>query len=406
MKKTIKDIEVGGKRVLLRVDFNVPIENHKVADDTRLQASLPTIRYLIERGAMVMMLSHLGHQSGYVVEDLRMDPVAERLSELLQMPVAKINNCVGPEVADAVKSMLPGQVIFLENVRFHPGEMINEPHFARRLAENADIYVDDAFATIHRIHASIVGIAQYLPSVAGLLVEKEMSNLRLVQKAIQPPVVAVLGGDRLTDKTHFLDDYLGQGNHILLGGVLANTFLKAKGLEVGKSMVETEILGLARQILIDSHGLIDLPKDVVITDSLKEHTKHQVVACNHVPSTAHIVDIGPATIQHYNQILGSARTLIWNGTMGQVEVPPFKTGTDAIARKIASLSESNTIVGGGNTLSAVKRLGLEGHINHLSTGGASMLLVLANKPLPGLLALLNKDESQPIGVNPKPAQDS
>lgn len=405
MKKTVRDLEVNGKRVLVRVDFNVPIENHKVTDDTRLQASLPTIRHLIEHGAKVLLLSHLGHQSGYVVEDLRMNPVAERLSEILQMPVAKLNNCIGPDVAEAVKTMQPGQVTFLENVRFHPGEMVNDPHFAKRLADNAEIYVDDAFATIHRIHASIVEITQFLPSVAGLLVVEEIHHLRQVQKIIQPPVVAVLGGDRLTDKTHFLDEFLERGTRILLGGVLANTFLKAKGLEVGRSVVETEILGLARQILIDSHGLLDLPKDVVITDSLKDHTKHQVVAANHVPSNAYIVDIGPGTIQHYNQVLNAARTVIWNGTLGQVEVPTFKVGTEAIARKIAGLQESISIVGGGNTQSTINRLGLASHIDHLSTGGAAMLLVLANKPLPGISVLLD-EESQPIGEHTKPAQDS
>lgn len=403
-KKTIRDVEVEGKRVLVRVDFNVPIENQKVIDDTRLQASLPTIRYLIEHHARVIILSHLGHRSGYVMEELRMNPVAERLAELLQKPVYKVNNCIGPEVGEAVQAMQPGDVIFLENVRFHPGEMVNDLHFAQRLAEFADLYVDDAFASMHRIHASIVGITNFIPSVAGLLVEKEMQGLRQVQKAIQPPIVVVLGGIRLEDKAHFIDENIEKGNHILMGGVLATTFLRAKGIDIGQTIVEAELLSLARQMLVDSHGLIELPKDLIVTPSLSEPAQRQHVAVGHIPSDSFVVDIGSQTVQRYSQILASARTIVWNGTMGAAEFPHYSAGTDAIARKIASVSEAVKIAGGGNTVAAIRRLGLEDRFNHLSTGGASFLLALANKPLPGLMALQDKQENQPPDIHSHPTQ--
>lgn len=399
MKKTIKDVELAGKRVLLRVDFNVLIENQKIVDDTRIQAALPTIRYLIEHQARVMILSHLGRRSGFVVEELRMNPVAERLAELLQMPVEKLNNCIGPEVREAAKNMQPGQVIFLENVRFHPGEMVNDLHFAQHLAEFADLYVDDAFASLHRIHASIVGVTRFIPSVAGLLVESEMLGLRQIQKAIQPPVVVILGGARLTDKTHFIDENIERGNRVLVGGVLANTFLKAKGVEVGQSVVEKEILGLAQQLFIDSNGMIELPKDLVQAEAVNAEAKHQTVPANHVSPSEYIVDIGPTTVQRYSQVLGLAKTVIWNGTLGVAEIAPFSAGTDAIARKIASLTDTVTIAGGGSTLTTIRRLGLNDQFNHLSTGGSPFLLALANKPLPGLMALQDKDESQSVSAN-------
>src|SRR5512133_3414813 len=268
LKKTIKDVDVSEKRVLVRVDFNVPIQDGKIIDDTRIRAALPTIQYLIQHRARVILLTHLGRPDGFVVENLRTNPLAAHLANLLGAPVAKVNNCIGPEVQDAVKAMEPGQVLLLENVRFHPGEMVNDPHFAAQLASNADLFVNDAFATIHRNHASMVAITQYLPAVAGLLVESELEGLHRIKASIHPPIMSLLGGIRMVDKARFIDDQLDRGNRILLGGVLANTFLKAKGISIGQSQIEPNLLGLTREFLAASPRQIDLPSDVIVAENL------------------------------------------------------------------------------------------------------------------------------------------
>ncbi len=390
MKATVKDLQVEHQRVLVRVDFNVPMENGLIMDDSRIRASLPTIQYLIQQKARVILLSHLDRPNGFVVEEQRMNPVADRLANLLHQPVGKVNNCIGPEVHEAVKGLEPGQVILLENVRFHPGEVVNDAHFASRLASAADVYVDDAFASAHRNHASTVGITRYLPAVAGLLMESELLNLQRVKNAIRQPFISVLGGARLVDKVHYIDDNLQLGNRILLGGILANTFLRAKELETGQSNVEGAVIGLARSILADYSNLLELPSDVVVADALSDRAKKRVVSVNRVQETDCIVDIGPATVEKYSQILNKANTIIWNGPLGAVEFLAFRKGTVAIARSIAAVEGALKVAGGGDTLAVLGQENLSEKMDAISTGGASFLDALGNKQLPGVAALLNK----------------
>ena len=406
MKKTIRDVDVTNKRVLVRVDYNVPMDRDTILDDTRIRASLPTIRYLVERRAKVIIITHIGRPSGFVVEELRTDQIAARLSNLLRMPVSKVNNCIGPEVHSAVKAMEPGQVLLLENVRFHPGEVVTDMRFAARLASFADIFVNDAFATAHRTQASTVGVARYLPAVAGLLLENELAGLRKVRKMIQPPVVVLLGGARLVDKARFIDDHLERGNPILLGGLLANSFLKAKGVDTGQSQSEIEVLGLARTLLAENPTLLYLPTDVVVADGLSERAKTRVVAVNRIPPAHFIVDIGPETVSRYSQMMDTARTVIWNGPMGVSEILSFSAGTDALARKISGLANAAKIAGGGETIAVLDRLGLAGAVDYLSTGGAAFLDALETGTLPAIDVLENlpgemEDEPPAAGTTPK-----
>lgn len=392
MKKTIRDVDVAEKRVLVRVDFNVHLEDSRIVDDTRIRESLPTIRYLIDHRARVMILSHLGRPAGFVVEKLRMNPVAQRLAELLDQPVAKVNNCIGPEVQEAVKNLLPGQVLFLENVRFHPGEMVNDAHFAARLASSAELFVNDAFATANRAHASTVGITRYLPAVAGLLMEKELLGLRDVLQRIQRPVYILLGGKSLVDKARFINDTLNRGALVLFGGVLANTMLHAQGLATGQSQVETEAITLAREFLAGFSKQIGLPTDVVISDSPFQHSKKRVVSAARIPPAGYIVDIGPETIARYSKTLANAGTIIWNGIMGTVEASDISEGTQNLATKIANQEGVLKLVGGGETKIVLDHLGLTGSFDYISTGGAAFLDGLNDKTLPAVLVLLNKED--------------
>lgn len=408
MKKTIRDVDVTNKRVLIRVDFNVPmseirpssaVTDHNIVDDARIHATIPTIQYLIEHGAKCLILTHLGRPSGYVIENLRTDPVATRLADLMRVPVTKVNNCIGPEVQEAVKRMEAGEVLFLENVRFHPGEMVNDARFAARLAENADLFVNDAFGSAHRVHASTLGITRYLPSVAGLLMEAEIQGLTSVRARIKTPLVALLGGFRLVDKAHFIDDQLERGNRVLLGGALANTFLRASGYETGTSDVEVELLTLARGLLAQYGDLIALPQDVVITDTSASQSKPRTLPANRVPPSGCIVDIGPATVAHFSRILEQAGTIVWNGPMGAVEDEPFRHGTHALAQRIANLAHVIKIVGGGDTLAVVDMLGLDTKFDYISTGGASFLETLERGSLPAIAAL--QDRQPQASVQPK-----
>ncbi len=392
MKKSVKDIEVSGKRVLLRVDFNVPIQDGQIIDDARIRASLPTIRYLIGQQARVIILSHLGRPNGYVVENLRMNPIAARLADLLRQPVAKVNNCIGPEVVEAVKAMQPGQVLFLENVRFHPGEVVNDTHFAAQLASFTDVVVNDAFSLAHRIQASTVGITRYRPAVAGMLMESELKELLRIRNNLRPPVVVLLGGIRLADKSHFIDDCLEQDYQVLMGGVLANTFLRAKGLETGLSRIENQVMGLARGFLVSRSSYIELPVDVVIVDALNEQARRRVVNIRHIPRTTYIVDIGPSTIDRYSQIIENAGTIIWNGPLGLVGFPSFSKGTDALARKIASLESTFKIAAGGDTKITLDRLDLAGQFDYISTGGAAFLDALGSEALPAVKVLVDEEK--------------
>jgi len=388
-KKTVKDINVTGKRVLVRVDFNVPLAEGKVADDTRLRAALPTIQYLLDQGAKVILMSHLGRPKGKVVEELRMDPVAERLSELLGRPVRKLDDCVGDAVKAAVAEMRPGDVILLENTRFHPEERKNDPQFAKKLAELADVFVNDAFGTAHRAHASTVGVAQYLPAVAGLLMEKELNFLGKALESPEHPFVALLGGAKISDKIGVIENLLTRVDALLIGGGMANTFLKAQGYEVGQSLVEDESLGVAKELLERAGEKLALPVDAVVADRFAADAASKAVSVDEVPPDWRILDIGPRTVELFKEKLAEARTVVWNGPLGVFEFPKFAAGTEAIARFLADL-EATTIIGGGDVVAAVRRAGVADRITHVSTGGGAALEFLEGKELPGVAALLDK----------------
>ncbi len=405
-KQTVRDIDVQDRRVLVRVDFNVPLtretrpsldpadsaetSSQAVADDTRIQAALPTIQYLLDRKATLILASHLGRPKGQVVDDLRMDPVARRLSELLDRPVLKLDDCVGPEVEAAVAAAGPGDVLLLENTRFHPEEKENDPAFARQLAGLADLYVNDAFGSAHRAHASTEGVAQYLPAVAGLLMEKELAFLGSALASPQQPFVAILGGAKISDKIGVIENLLGQVDALLIGGGMANTFLKADGYEVAESLVEDSSLETARDLIERAGNKLVLPVDVTVADRFEANAFSQVVTVNDVPPGWRILDIGPRTLEMFHERLMDARTVVWNGPMGVFEFPKFATGTEAVARMLAALPEATTIIGGGDSAAAVKRTGLAGEMSHISTGGGASLEFLEGKPLPGVAVLLDK----------------
>ncbi len=385
-KKTIKDVDVEGKRVLVRVDFNVPLEEGRVADDTRIQAALPTIRYLLERGAKVILMSHLGRPKGVVKEELRMAPVAERLAELLGAPVATATDCVGDEVKAAVEKLKPGGILLLENLRFHAEETANDPTFARQLASLADLYVNDAFGTAHRAHASTEGVAHHLPAVAGFLMERELDFLGRALERPEHPFMAILGGAKISDKIGVIENLLSRVETLLIGGGMANTFFKAQGCEVGESLVEDGSLDIAREILERASDKLVLPVDAIVADRFEAEAQSQIVAVDAVPAGWRILDIGPKTVELFKRKLTGARTVVWNGPMGVFEFPRFATGTTAIAQTLADL-EATTIIGGGDSAAAVKQAGLTEKMTHISTGGGASLDFLEGKELPGVTAL-------------------
>ena len=390
-KKTVRDISVKGKRVLVRVDFNVPLKNGEVADDTRIRAVLPTIQYLLEQGSAVVLMSHLGRPKGLVQEDLRLDPVGRRLSELLGQEVVKVDDCVGPEVERATKSLQPGQVLLLENLRFHPEEEENDQGFARQLASLADVYVNDAFGTAHRAHASTTGVTEYLPSVAGLLMERELQMLGDALANPTRPFVAVLGGAKVSDKIGVIRNLLSKVDLLLVGGGMANTFLKAQGHQVGESLVEDDSLALAKDILAQAGGKLVLPVDVVVADAFAEDANTQTVGVEQVPPGWRILDIGPRTVGLFEDRLRSAGTVVWNGPMGVFEFPRFAAGTMALASSLAS-APATTIVGGGDSIAALQQAGLAEKMTHVSTGGGASLEFLEGKVLPGVEALEDRTE--------------
>jgi len=388
-KKTIRDIDVKGKRVLVRVDFNVPLSEGMVSDDTRIRAALPSIQYLLNRKATLILCSHLGRPEGQVVDDLRMDPVARRLSELLERPVNKLDECIGPKVEAAVQAAKPGDVILLENTRFHPEEKQNDPAFAAQLAALADLYVNDAFGTAHRAHASTEGVAHYLPAVAGLLMEKELEFLGSALASPERPYVAILGGAKISDKIGVIENLLGQVDALLIGGGMANTFLKADGYDVADSLAEEGSLDTARGLLERAGNKLVLPVDVTVADRFDAEAFSQVVSVAGVPPRWRILDIGPRTLELFQERLAGARTVVWNGPMGVFEFPKFAMGTEAVARMLAALQDATTIIGGGDSAAAVKRTGLAGKMSHISTGGGASLEFLEGKTLPGVAALLD-----------------
>jgi phosphoglycerate kinase len=390
-KKTIKDVEVNGKRCLVRVDFNVPMEAGRVTDDRRIRAALPTIQYLLDHGAAVVLMSHLGRPKDAPDPKFAMGPVADRLSELLGRPVKKLDECVGPEIEAVVKAMQPGDIILLENTRFHPEEKKNDPDFAARLAALGELYVNDAFGSAHRAHASTVGVTDTLrPAVAGFLMEKELAYLGNALADPTPPFIAIMGGAKISDKIGVIENLLGQVDSLLIGGGMANTFFAAQGLAVGTSLVEAEALDTAKKLLADHAAKLFLPVDCVVATEFKNEAESKVVPVDEVPEDWMILDIGPATIAHFANRLAAAKTVVWNGPMGVFEFPRFAEGTFAVAKALASLAEATTIIGGGDSAAAVKQAGLADKMSHISTGGGASLEFLEGKTLPGVVALDDK----------------
>jgi phosphoglycerate kinase len=388
-KQTIRDIDVKGKRVLMRADFNVPLKEGTVGDDNRIRAALPTIEYLLEHGAALILCSHLGRPKGQVVDELKMDPVAERLAELLERPVRKLDDCVGPEVEAAVAEMAPGDVILLENTRFHAGEKANDPDFARQLAALAELYVNDAFGTAHRAHASTAGVAEHLPAVAGFLIEKEIEFLGKATEDPDHPYVAILGGAKISDKIGVIDSLLSKCDRLLIGGGMANTFFEAMGYEMGDSLVEDDAVPQAKALLDQSAGQIVLPVDVVVADAFANDAETRTVAPNEVTEGWRVLDVGPNTVGTFQSALESAKTVVWNGPLGVFEMPAFAEGTFAVAKLLAEL-DATTIIGGGDSAAAVRQAGLVDQMTHVSTGGGASLEFLEGKTLPGIAALMDK----------------
>ncbi len=390
MKKTVADIDVQGKRILVRVDFNVPLDadSGRVLDDTRIRAALPTIEYLRERGARLILCSHLGRPKG-VDDSLRLAPVARRLSELLGSPVKTTDDCVGPQVEEAAQALGPGEVLLLENLRFHPGEEANDPDFARVLASLADVYVNDAFGTAHRAHASTAGVAAYLPAVAGFLMEKELAFLGKALASPDRPFAAVIGGAKISTKMGVLENLLQKVDCLLIGGGMACTFLKAEGLEVGQSLLEEEFVGTARQIMerASERGLtLLLPSDVIVSDRFEADASSQQVSAQEIPPDWQTMDIGEKTTEAFVEALRDCKTVLWNGPVGVIEFEAFSRGSHRLAEAIASL-DATTIVGGGETVAVVERLGLQDKFSHVSTGGGAALEFLEGRELPGVAAL-------------------
>jgi len=393
-KLSIRDVDVKGKRVLVRVDFNVPLEGGQVADNTRIRAALPTIRYLVDQGAKVILMSHLGRPKGKVQEDLRLTPVARELERLLGQPVHKVDDCIGPEVERAVAALQPGEVLLLENLRFHPEEEKNDPEFARKLASLGDIYVNDAFGTAHRAHASTAGIAQYLPAVAGFLMEKEIDILSRILSQPERPFAAVLGGAKVSDKIEVIRNLLEKVDRLLLGGGMANTFLLVQEFALGNSLVEEDKLPLAKELLEQARARgveVFLPLDLVVAPEIKEEAPRKVVSVEEgVPEGWMALDIGPRTAQKYGGIIRQCRTVLWNGPMGVFEVPAFSEGTRAVAQALAEVT-GVTVVGGGDTVAAVEKWDLASKLTHVSTGGGATLEFLEGKELPGVKVLRDKE---------------
>jgi len=388
-KKTIRDIDVKDKRVLVRVDFNVPVKEGKVGDDTRIRAALPTIEYLLENGAALILCSHLGRPKGQPLPEFSLKPVANRLAELLDKPVSFAEDCIGPKAEEAAKSLEPGDVLLLENTRYHAGETKNDPEISKGLAALADVYVNDAFGSAHRAHSSTTGVAEFLPAVSGFLLEKEIKYLGQAVANPEKPFVAILGGAKISDKIGVIKNLMGKVDSILIGGGMANTFFKAQGYPVADSLVEDEALDTAKEILADAGSKFRLPVDVVIADKFEADADHKTMATGPIPDGWRILDIGPETTDHYAKVIKDAKTVVWNGPMGVFEFTEFAKGTLGIAQAAAE-SDAVTIIGGGESVAAVKQSGLADKITHISTGGGASLEMLEGKVLPGLAALQDK----------------
>ena len=394
-KKTVEDIEVTGKKVLLRADFNVPlnINTGAISNDSRIRASLPTIKYLVDHKSRIILCSHLGRPRGNIVENLRMAPIAQRLSQLMGLPVSTASDCIGQEVTNKVGALKEGEILILENLRFHPEEELNDPDFARKLARLADIYVNDAFGTAHRAHASTVGVAKYLPAVAGFLMKKELEVMGKLLHDPERPSACLIGGAKVSDKIELLQNMLRKVDVLLVGGGMAATFLKAQGYEVGRSLIENDKLSLARELVQaakECEVSFLLPIDVLVAEEIKAGVPTRVVPTTDIPSGSHIVDIGPQSIELFCSELKKCRTIMWNGPMGIYEIPQFAQGTRSIASFLSTIN-AITIIGGGSSAEVVQEMGLTDKMTHVSTGGGASLRFLEGVALPGVETLLDKE---------------
>jgi len=385
-KRSVRDLDSGDKRVLVRVDFNVPVNNGEVTDDTRIRRALPTIRHLLSEGARPVLISHLGRPKGEPDQKYAMDPVAARLQELLGEPVKKLDAAVGPEVEEALEDWDGRGVVLLENSRFYPGETSNDPGFADQLAALADLYVDDAFGAAHRAHATTVGVAERLPAAAGLLMEEEIDYLDKVLEAPERPFVAILGGAKVSDKLGVIESLLETADSLLIGGAMGFTFFEALGYEIGDSLVEDDYLEEAKRLMEEAGDRLVLPVDVVVAEAMAEGAEFETVAVDGIPPGKMGLDIGPETVDLFEGHISGASTIFWNGPMGVFEIDDFAKGTEGVARAVAE-SGATSVVGGGDSVAAVNKLGLEGRMSHISTGGGASLEYVEGKELPGIAVL-------------------
>jgi phosphoglycerate kinase len=388
-KKTVKDIDLKGKRVFMRVDFNVPMADGKVTDDKRIRAALPTIQYVLEQGASILLASHLGRPKGGPDPEFSLRAASEVLSTLLNRPVKMAPDCVGPEVEAMAKELKPGDVLMLENTRFHPEEEKNDLEFAKQLAALADVYVNDAFGSAHRAHASTEGIARFLPAVSGFLMEQELEYLGRAVANPEHPYVAILGGAKISDKILVVETLLSKCDKLIVGGGMANTFLAAKGFNMQDSLVEEASLETAKAIMAKSGDKLVLPVDAVIADKFDDDANTQVVDADKIPPGWRMLDVGPKTLEIYKDALKDAKLVVWNGPVGVFEMPKFAEGTFALAKMLA-VSGVITVIGGGDSASAVKKAGVAKQMTHVSTGGGASLEFLEGKELPGVAALMDK----------------
>ncbi len=388
-KQSVKDVQVSGKRVLVRVDFNVPLDEDRITDDTRIRETVPTIQYLTERGARVILVSHLGRPNGEVVESMRLTPAAKRLAELLGKPVEKADEAIGPAVQAKADAMKNGDLLLLENVRFYPGEEKNDPEFAAQLAALADLYVNDAFGAAHRAHASTEGVARHLPAVSGLLMEKELEVLGKALSDPDRPFTAIIGGAKVKDKIDVINNLLELADNIIIGGGLSYTFLKAQGYEIGKSLVDLEKLDVAKGFIekAKEKGVnFLLPVDAVVADRFAADATTQVVPANGIPAETLGLDIGPETAAKFAEVIRASKLVVWNGPMGVFEMDAFAEGTKAVAEACAETS-GYTVIGGGDSAAAVEKFSLGEKMDHISTGGGASLEFMEGKALPGVVAL-------------------
>jgi phosphoglycerate kinase len=395
-KLTVQDLDAAGKRVFVRVDFNVPLQDGRVTDDTRIRAALPTIRHLQAQGATVILASHLGRPDGKVTDSLRLRPVGQRLGQLMGKTVPVTGDALGAGTRDAVDRLRPGEVLLLENLRFHVEEEQNDPEFAAALASYADVYVNDAFGTAHRAHASTVGIAKLLPAYAGLLMEKELANLGKIVTNPERPFAAIIGGAKVSDKIKVLKNLVDKADVLVIGGGMANTFLLAQGKAVGKSLAEPDRVEDAREIMAKAEAKgarVVLPVDVVIAKEVTRGTEYKTVSTEKVPASWHIVDVGKQSLELIEEALAGVKTVLWNGPLGVFEIPSFAHGTKAIARFLADRAEhgAQIVIGGGDSVAAITQQGLADKMTHISTGGGASLEFLEGRELPGVTVLLDRE---------------